>query len=98
MVLAWHAKGVGNPYPVLWYTQLPTKGEGDPSARASIVQSHTLSDADQNELDALPDGVSRLDYVAKKFPYVDPDPVDTTPRVLIVQEVTQIITNVSEAV
>lgn len=98
MVLAWHRKGVGNPYPCLWYINLPTKGEGDPAAKAMIVQSHTLTEAEQAELDALPDGVSRVDYAAKKYPYVDPDPVDKAPRVLIVTEVQQIITNVSEVV
>lgn len=81
MVLAWTKTLSGKVYPTLWYTSLPAKGEGEPGTLASIVQSHTLTEEQERELDRMPDGVSRLDAVAKTFPYIpkeqDEPTVDT---------------------
>lgn len=82
MVLAWHRSN-GKPYAVLHYVALPAKGEGDPDTLNRVLQSNRLTDAQEKELDALPDGVSRLDAAAKLYPYKPKDdanePLDTAP-------------------
>lgn len=75
MILAWH-RGSRNPYAVLYYTALPAKGEGEPDSRNRILQHHELTRSEEFETDMLPNGVSRLDYLAEKFPYIPPTIVD----------------------
>lgn len=83
MVFAWHRASVGNPYPVLWYTAIPAKGEGEPDARNRVLQSHLLSEAEQDELDALSNGVARLDYLAAKYPYHAPQEAAQEPEIAL---------------
>lgn len=87
MILAW-VRSMSGVYPVLYYTQLPTKGEGEPDSLNRILQHHTLTPEQEAELDRMPDGVSRVDAAAKTFPYnstdTTTDPVDT---VLTMREV-----------
>ncbi len=68
MTLAWHRSPRG-PFPVLHYVAIPAKGEGEPDTRNRVVQSNVLTEAQEQELDALPDGVSRLDKAAQFYPY-----------------------------
>lgn len=68
MILAWHRSSRA-PFPVLHYVQIPAKGEGEPDTRNRIVQQDTLTEDQEKELDALPDGVSRLDRAAQFYPY-----------------------------
>lgn len=69
MLFVWQRATVGKPYPALWYTAIPAKGEGEPDSRNRVLQSHLLTEAEQNELDRLPNGVARLDYLAAKYPF-----------------------------
>lgn len=82
MILAWHRSPQG-PFPVLHYVSLPAKGEGDPDTRNRVVQSNRLTDDQEQALDALPDGVSRLDTAAKFYPYIPQQiaegPLDSPP-------------------
>jgi hypothetical protein len=97
MTLAW-TRGMGGVYPVLWFVPLPTKGEGEPGTLAKIAQANRLTPEQETIIDALPAGVSKVDTAAEFYPYDDPNPVDTAPKVRIVTEVTQIVTNVLEDV
>jgi hypothetical protein len=97
MVLAW-TRSMGGVYPVLWFTALPAKGEGDPGTLNRIAQSDRLTPDQEAIIDSLPGDVSKTDTAANFYPYRDPDPVDTASKVVIVTEVEQIITNVSEVV
>lgn len=69
MLLAWH-RGNRGPYPVLHYVAIAAKGEGEPDTRNRVVQSDMLTEDQERALDALPDGVSRLDAAAKLYPYI----------------------------
>jgi hypothetical protein len=89
MYLVWSKSFTGKVSPQLWYVALPIKGEGEPDTRNRVVQSHQIPDALMPTLDALPDGVARLDYLASIYPYKEPITADTaldTP--LMLSEVT----------
>jgi hypothetical protein len=75
MLLAWH-RGSRGPYPVLHYVAIAAKGEGEPDTRNRIVQSNVLTEDQEKALDAMPDGVSRVDAAAKFYPYIPPYGVD----------------------
>lgn len=77
MVLAWHRSN-GKPYAVLHYVALPARGEGEPGTLNRVLQSNKLTDEQEKELDALPDGVSRLDAAANFYPYIPKDDADGT--------------------
>lgn len=77
MILAW-TRSLSGVYPVLWYTALPAKGEGEPDSLNKIVQSHILTEEQERELDRMADGVSRIDALAKTFPYKPPEQGETT--------------------
>lgn len=68
MVFAW-TRSMSGVYPTLWYTAPPARGEGEPDSLRRIVQSHLLTEEQERELDRMPDGVSRIDTLAKTFPY-----------------------------
>ncbi len=91
LTLAWHVNSMnGKPYPVLWYGDIPTKETA--GSHYIIKQQTRLTDAETDEVFAQPEG-TRTAYVAKKYPYNDPDPVDTAAKVTIVTEhTTEIVT------
>lgn len=89
ITFAWHVTGMNaEPYPVLWLGDIPNEKHSPAAAMAR--QTHVLTGADEDAVWALPDSVSRVDYLSAKYPYNDPDPVDTSPAVVIVTEVSGI--------
>ena len=75
MILAW-TRSLSGVYPVLWYTELPSKGEGEPDSLNKILQHHTLTEEQERELDRMADGVSRVDAAAKTYPYIPKETAD----------------------
>lgn len=93
ITFAWQTSSINAvPYPVLWFGDIP--GEKLGGSSYLVKQKHVLTGDAEAEVWALPDSLSRINFCAQKYPYNDPDPVDTGPAVVIVSEV--ITTTVEE--
>lgn len=67
MLLVW-TKSLTGVYPVLWFSPLPTKGEGEPDSLNKIVQHDRLTAEQETAIDSLPAGLSKVDKAVEFYP------------------------------